>query len=142
MKLLRTIRRDAAGSAAFPRAAAPGEWAVTGTFLFWGRDVAALDEDEQAAFRSGFVGVESLGFAALVAVEEADAEAHRAAVAALAAHIHAHLDGPAVDAAVAAAAEELSFAASLADHPAGTLLTIERRFEDGEIRERCRVFEG
>lgn len=139
MKLLKTIRLDPSDRFVFPRAAEPGEWAVTGTFLFWGRDIAALEGKERAAFRSGFVGVDSLGFSTLVVVEEVSPEEHRAAVEALAAHIHTHLDAPTLDAATAAAAEELSFAASLCDHDIGTLVAMHRLFEEGEIREQYRT---
>jgi hypothetical protein len=38
-----------------------------------------------------------------------------------------------------AAAEEVAFAASLCDHPAQTLLAVQRSVEDGEIRERFRT---
>ena len=41
-KLLRTIRLDPSDSFAFERAAEPGEWAVPGSFMFFGTDVASL----------------------------------------------------------------------------------------------------
>ena len=80
MKLLRTIRLDPSDSFVFPRAAEPGEWAVTGSFLFWGRDPATLTGKERAAFRAGFVGVDSLGFSTLVVAQPIHPEERRAAV--------------------------------------------------------------
>ncbi len=42
MKLLRTIQLDASDSFVFDRAAASGEWAVSGAFAFLNRDIPAL----------------------------------------------------------------------------------------------------
>ena len=39
MKLLRTIRLDPSDTFVFERAAEPGEWAVSGAFVFWNEDV-------------------------------------------------------------------------------------------------------
>ena len=38
MKLLRTIRLDPSDTFVFERAAKPGEWAVSGAFVFWNND--------------------------------------------------------------------------------------------------------
>ena len=40
MKLLRTIRLDASDTFVFDPPAEPGEWAVSGAFVFWGGDPA------------------------------------------------------------------------------------------------------
>jgi hypothetical protein len=138
LKLLRTIRLDPSDSFVFDHAAEPGEWAVTGTFLFWNRNVEALQGKARAAFRSGFVGVESLGFSTLVVVQEATALEHAAAVEALARHILA-VGAPDIETARAAASEELAFAASLASHDPNTLVALHRLFEAGEIREQFRT---
>ena len=61
MKLLRTIRLDPSDTFVFERAAEPGEWAVSGAFVFWDADPATLSGKARAAFRGGFLGVESLG---------------------------------------------------------------------------------
>ena len=70
-KLPRTLRLDPSDTFVFARAAEAGEWAVTGSFLFFDADLSALAGKERAAFRSGFVGVRSLGFSTLVVVSEA-----------------------------------------------------------------------
>ena len=57
MKLLRTIRLDPSDTFVFEHAAEPGEWAVSGAFMFWDGDPAAMEGKERAAFRSGFLGV-------------------------------------------------------------------------------------
>ena len=42
VKLLRTIRLDPSDTFVFERAAEPGEWAVSGSFVFWDDDPATL----------------------------------------------------------------------------------------------------
>ena len=53
LKLLRTIRLDPSDTFVFENAAEPGEWAVTGAFLFADVDPATLQGKERSAFRSG-----------------------------------------------------------------------------------------
>lgn len=139
MKLPRTIRLDPSDTLVFEHAAEPGEWAVTGSFLFWDGDVAALTGKARAAFRAGFAGVRSLGFSTLVIVTEARPEEREAAIEDLAGHILGKLGAPSLDAARAAAREEIDFAASLCQHEAGTLLAMHRSLEGGEIREQFRA---
>lgn len=138
MKLLRTIRLDPSDTFVFERAAAPGEWAVSGAFMFADADPDALGGKPRAAFRGGFLGVPSLGWSTLVQIVEAS-EADRAALAKLLANeLTARLGAP--DAAARAAAEEeVAFAASLCDHPRDTLIAVRRSFEDGAIREAFRT---
>jgi len=51
MKLIRTIRLDLSDTFVFDRAAGPGEWAVTGTFVYADGDPSALQGKARAAFR-------------------------------------------------------------------------------------------
>jgi hypothetical protein len=139
MKMLRTIRLDPSDTFVFPAAAEPGEWAVTGSFLFWGRDLETLSGKERAAFRAGFVGVESLGFSTLVVAQPMRAEERHAAVEALARRLMEHLGAPDIQAARAAAEEEITFATSLATHDEGTLIAMHRSIENGEMREQFRT---
>lgn len=139
MKLLRTIRLDPSDALVFPRAAEPGEWAVTGTFLFAGRDLAGLAGKERVAFRSGFLGVASFGFSTLVVAQPIRAEERAAAVESLARNLCERLGAPTLDLARAAAEEEIAFSASLADHDEGTLVALHRLFEDGAVREQFRT---
>jgi len=139
MKLPRTLRLDASDSVIFERAAAPGEWAVPGGFAFWDCDPAALPGKQRQAFRAGFLGLASFGWSTLVEVAEASAAEQAAALASLAAHIAAAHGAPDAAAARAAAAEELAFAASLCEHPLGTVLALSRSQEDGALRERFRT---
>lgn len=138
-KLPRTLRLDPSDSFVFAHAAEPGEWAVTGSFLFWDRDVAGLTGKERVAFRSGFLGVHSFGFSTLVVVSEAS-EAERAdAAASLARHLQDHLGAPDHASALAAAFEEVDFSASLCDLPIGTVVAMHRTETNGAITEAFRT---
>ena len=139
MKLLRTIRLDPSDTFVFERAAEPGEWAVSGAFMFADADPDTLAGKQRAAFRGGFLGVTSLGWSTLVQIVEAGEEDRAALVAALAGQLHARLGAPDLAAARAAAEEEVAFAASLCDHPRDTLIAVRRTFEDGAIREAFRT---
>jgi hypothetical protein len=135
MKLLRTIRLDASDTAIFPSAAEPGDWAVSGAFIFVDRDPATLDGKERAALRSGFLGVPSFGWSTLAQVVEVDEPARSAAIEALARCLLERLGAPDMAAARGVAAEEIAFAASLCEHPPDTLITLERSVEGDTIRE-------
>jgi Family of unknown function (DUF6505) len=138
MKLLRTIRLDPSDTFVFERAAAPGEWAVSGAFMFADADPDALGGKPRAAFRGGFLGVPSLGWSTLVQIVEASEADRTAVVEMLANELKARLGAP--DAAARAAAEEeVAFAASLCDHPRDTLIAVRRSLEDGAIREAFRT---
>lgn len=139
MKLLRTIRLDPSDTFVFEHAAAPGEWAVSGAFMFSNADPAALAGKPRAAFRGGFLGVPSLGWSTLVQIVEATAADRAALVEMLASELAARLGAPDRAAARAAAEEEVAFAASLCDHPRDTLIAVRRTFENGAIREAFRT---
>ena len=139
MKLLRTIRLDPSDTFVFERAAEPGEWAVSGAFVFSGVDPTKLQGKARSAFRAGFLGIASLGWSTLVQIVEAR-EADRAAVIdAFAAQLLAHFGAPDSEAARAAAEEEVAFAASLCNHPHDTLIAVHRTSENGELREAFRT---
>jgi hypothetical protein len=139
LKLPRTIRLDPSDTFVFELAAEPGEWAVSGAFVFWDRDLEQLSQKQRVALRSGFLGIASLGWSTLAVVTEAT-EAERAeATAQLAAQLLARFGAPDAAAARHAAEIEVAFAASLCDHPPQTLLGVQRTIEDGEIRERFRT---
>jgi uncharacterized protein DUF6505 len=139
MRLLRTIRLDASDTFVFERAAEPGEWAVPGAFVFWDGDPAALEGKARAAFRSGFLGLESLGHSTLAQIVEATEADHAQAVEELARQLVAHFGAPDLGAARAAAAEEVAFASSLCNHPPDTLIAMHRTHQDGETREAFRT---
>ena len=138
MKLLRTIRLDTSDTFVFDRAAEPGEWAVPGGFVYFDVDPDTLIGKARAAFRAGFLGIESLGRSTLVQVVEASAADREAAVRMLAQQLVAHFGAPDLSVARPAAEEEIAFAASLCDHAPGTLIALHRVIEDGAVRETFR----
>lgn len=139
MKLLRTIRLDPSDTFVFEHAADPGEWAVSGAFMFADADPDALAGKSRAAFRGGFLGVASLGWSTLVQIVEATQEDRDRLVDMLGRQLHERLGAPDFAVARAAAEEEVAFAASLCDHPRDTLVAVRRTFEDGAIREAFRT---
>lgn len=139
MKLIRTIRLDPSDTFVFERAAEPGEWAVSGAFVFWNEDVAKLEGKARSTFRGAFLGVESLGWSTLVQIVEASETDRAALVERLAQQLVAQFGAPDIAAARAAAEEEVAFAASLCNQAADTLIAVHRSFEGGEIREAFRT---
>jgi hypothetical protein len=138
VKLLRTIQLDPSDTYVFERAAEPGEWAVSGSFVFWNEDAATLQGKARAAFRGGFLGVQSLGWSTLVQIVEASEQDYSAAVGKLAAQLVASFGAPTFSDAKVAAEEEFAFASSLCTHPVDTLIAIHRTQESGKIHETFR----
>jgi hypothetical protein len=139
VKLLRTIRLDPSDTFVFEKAAEPGEWAVPGTFAFAGVNPATLHGKARTAFRSGFLGIDSLGWSTLVQIVEASEEDRAAAVGLLTQRLVERFGAPDLATARPAAEEEIAFAASLTEHPTGMLVALSRRYEDGAIREAFRT---
>jgi hypothetical protein len=138
-KLLRTIRLDLSDTFVFERAAEPGEWAVSGAFMFAATEPESFEGKTRTAFRSGFLGIASFGWSTLVQIVEASEEQRASVVAALAKQLHEHLGAPDLGIATKAAEEEVTFAASLCDQPRDTLIAVRRTFEEGSIREAFRT---
>jgi hypothetical protein len=139
VKLLRTIRLDASDTFVFEKAAEPGEWAVSGAFAFWNRDAALLEGKARSAFRSGFLGVSTLGWSTLVQIVEAGADDRLGAIDTLAKQLVANFGAPTINDAVAAAEEEIAFVESLCTQPQDTLVAVHRTFEGGAVRESFRT---
>jgi hypothetical protein len=138
VKLLRTIRLDPSDTFVFDRAAAPGEWAVSGAFMFSGVDPAALTGKARAEFRAGLLGIASFGWSTLAQIVEASEQDRAAVVEQLAQQLVDNCGAPSLAEARAAAEEEVAFASSLCTHPPDTLIAVHRSHEDGEIREAFR----
>jgi hypothetical protein len=139
MKLLRTIQLDSSDKFVFDIAAEPGEWAVTGAFMFWNADPAMLEGKARSAFRSGFLGVASLGWSTLVHIVETNEDERRVAIGILAKQLVARMGAPSITHAMAAAEEEFSFASALCAHPADTLVALHRTSEEDGVHEVFRT---
>ncbi len=143
MKLLKTIRFDQTDERVFERAAAEGEWAVSGAFAFSGLDEAALIGKRRQAFVNGFLGLTSFGRATFAVVASMSEDEAGASEEALAQHLLAHYGAPDEGAARDAAREEIGFVAELvAEARINTVFTVFRRLDaDGNIREAFRTIE-
>jgi Family of unknown function (DUF6505) len=140
MRFPRTIRLDASDEQVFDHAAAPGEWAVSGGFVFADADPQLAGKQRQA-FRHGFLGTTSFGWSTLVLVAEIDFLAYEAVVEALAQHLFTAYGAPDLGAARQAAREEAEFAAGLCTERLNTLIAVERQFSPSGIAERFRAIE-
>jgi hypothetical protein len=108
--------------------------------MFWEGDPAKLQGKQRQAFRAGFLGLSTFGWSTLVSVSEAGTADEQAAVTQLTGYLLREHGAPDQAAAEAAAREELAFAASLCDHPVGTLIALQRSVDgEGEVRERFRT---
>lgn len=139
MRFPATIRLDGSDDRVYEPAASAGEWAVSGAFAFADLPPDALIGKQRRAFLSGFLGTESFGWSTLVVVKEISEEAFESVVCALADHFVARYGAPGRMSAMPAARAEAEFAASLCEHPLGTLLGVARAVEDGRIVERFRT---
>ena len=138
MKLLRTIALDPSDTFVFDVAAEPGEWAVSGAFRFCDQDPATLSGKQRAAFRSGFLGVQSWGWSTLVQIVPATQDDCRGVIELLARRLVDRFGAPDMATARAAAEEEVAFAQSLCTHPISSLIAVHRSASNGEVREAFR----
>ncbi|MDD1526654.1 hypothetical protein C7U92_00910 [Bradyrhizobium sp. WBOS7] len=138
MKLLRTIALDPSDTFIFDLAAEPGEWAVSGAFRFWDCDGSKLEGKPRAAFRGGFLGVQSWGWSTLAQVVPATEDDYRSLVDLLARQLVDRFGAPDMAVARAAAEEEVAFAQSLCSHPISSLIAVHRSSSAGEVRESFR----
>jgi Family of unknown function (DUF6505) len=142
VKLLKTIRADRSDTFIFDKAAEPGEWAVSGAFVFADRDPASLTGKARAAFRGGFLGIDSFGWSTLVRIVEASETDRKTALEFLAAQLVRRFGAPDLRTARIAAEEEITFAASLCEHPTGMLIAVSRRFEKELMHEAFRTLQS
>ena len=140
VKLLRTIRLDPSDTFVFENAAEPGEWAVSGAFVFWDTRRRRRSKARRARrFAAAFsASSRSAGRRWCRSSRRARPIGGRGRKAG-ASNWSAHFGAPDIAAARAAAEEEVAFAASLCNQPQDTLIAVHRRFEDGEVREAFRT---
>jgi hypothetical protein len=94
LRFPRTFRLDDSDDHAFPASARPGEWAVSGGFVFADREPALLTGRLGQAFAYGFLGTGSFGWSRLVEIAEIGAEAYDGVVEVLARHLRVAYDAP------------------------------------------------
>ena len=139
MKLLRTIRLDPSDTFIFEQAAEPGEWAVSGAFVFADDEPVELTGKTRSAFRGGFLGIQSFGWSTLVQIVEASDDDRATAIDLLARQLMVKFAAPSAEAAIAAAESEFTFVESLCHHPKDMLIAVHRTHDGGEIREAFRT---
>lgn len=139
MKFARTQRLDPSDAQVFDHPAPPGEWAVTGTFAFVGADPGGWTTKQKLAFKSGWLGLGSFGRSTFVQVAVMPDDQFEDAVRRLAGHLFQAYGAPDMMAALEAARAECRDMAALCDHPAGTMLAIERDMGEDGVTERIRV---
>ncbi len=140
MRLPRTIQLDVSDRHIFDEAAEPGEWAVTGTFMFMENAPEEATGKQRTAFQHGFLGTGSFGWSTLVMVADAAPAVVASVTDVLAQRFVDRHGAPSLDAAREVAEREVAFAASLCEHPVGTLLTIFRQHgPDGIVEQFATV---
>lgn len=138
-KFPKVVRLDSSDLQVFPQAAAPGEWAVPGSFAFSGARIEALTGKDRLAFAHGWLGTESFGYAALVEVAEITDGEFFQVVERLAQHFVERFGAPSLGEALPAARSEADYAAGLADHKVHQLLALEREEGPKGLVERIRL---
>jgi hypothetical protein len=139
MKFPRIIRPGDGGRRPLLPAAKAGEWAVTGAFRYAHRDPGTLRQAELETFKHGWLGLGSFGSARLAEVAEISLADYDEMTRRLAAYYVAEFGVGDVNEAMAAAAEETVFAVAQCDHPLGTVLALDREFNEQGLIERTRV---
>lgn len=137
MKFMCVARLDDTDEHVYETAAHVGEPAVPGSFVFTfsERDPATLEGKEQQAFRHGFLGTRSFGWATVVVIAEIDEGEYKSVIESLARHFVDAYGAPGLEAALPVAREEAEYAASLCEHDINTLLAVERAADEEGIHE-------
>ena len=139
MRFLRTIRLDESDTHVFENPCVPGEWAVSGSFVFLHDDPETINGKRELAFRSGFLGTETFGWSTLVEIVEITEDEYQRVVDQLARRFMDHYGAPHLAAALPVAQQEADYSADIDEFKLHTLLSIEREFGDDGIVERLRA---
>jgi len=142
-RLLKTIRFDTSDVFAFPLAAEPDEWAISGAFAFADIEPGELSGKAKQAFANGFLGLDSFGHATFASVANASGQDRDGVINRLARHFVEAYGAPDLEEAKEAAVQEIAFIEDLvADTLINTLFCVSRSFdEDGRIIESYRKLE-
>lgn len=142
-RFLKTIRFDASDTFAFPLAAEPDEWAISGGFAFADLEPGEVTGKTRQAFANGFLGLNSFGHATFTSVATMTDTERDAITDRLARHFVDAYGAPDIAEARAAAAGEVAFVEDLVkDTLINTLFCVSRAFDDdGQIVESFRKLE-
>ena len=143
MKLARAIHFDESDMNVFASPARTGEWCISGGFEFSNWSEGDLVGKQRQAFANGWVGLETGGRVAFVAVTQVESDEAAALIEQLAAHFVTLYGAPDLATARPVAEAELDHMAELCeDHAPNTLLTVARELTDAGVRESFRVIEA
>ena len=144
IRLPRAIRFDDSDDHVFPKAALPGEWAVSGAFAFSSCEQADLTGKPKQAFANGFLALGSFGWATFVSVAETSKAELDLLTDVLADHLVEVFGAPDRTIARRHAAAELDFVMDLCrDAPINTIFAVQRGYnEDKEVRETFRIIQA
>lgn len=142
-RFLKTIRFDASDGFAFPLAAEPDEWAVSGSFAFADLEPGEVTGKTRQAFANGFLGLTSFGHATFTSVATMTDAERDAITDRLARHFIDAYGAPDMAEARQAAAGEVAFIEDLVkDSLINTLFCVSRTLDDdGRIVESFRKLE-
>ena len=138
----RMLRATPADARRYVPPAEADEWAVTGTFRFEHRDPASLMGGDRHAFKVSWLGLGSFRPGSLVAVVDTELDVLDQLARRLAAHLLDCWQAPDATVAVDVARAEIEFALSLSHHPSGTILALEREFNEQGLIERTRLVQA
>lgn len=141
MKFLRVARLDDTDEYVYEQAAQVGELAVPGSFAFdfSDQDPATLQGKRKQAFRHGFLGTGSFGWATVVVIAEITEAQYKSVIEALAQHFVAEYGAPSLEEALPVARAEAEYAAGLCEHDVGSLLAVEREADAEGIHESFKL---
>lgn len=142
-RFLKTIRFDASDTFAFPLAAEPDEWAISGVFAFTHLPPEELKGKTKQAFANGFLGLTSFGRTTFTSVANMTDADHTDLVGRLTRHFIDAYGAPGETEAQQAAIEEITFIHDLVkDSMINTLFCVSRTIdEEGQIVESFRKLE-
>ena len=143
LRFLKTIRFDASDTFAFPLAAEPDEWAISGGFAFADIEPDDLKGKLRQAFANGFLGLGSFGHTTFACVANMTAAEREQIIDRLARHFIDVYGAPDAQAARDAADSEVAFIEDLVkDSLINTLFCVSRTLDDdGQIVEAFRKLE-
>jgi hypothetical protein len=139
VRLLRTIQLDASDSSVLKRRQRP----VSGRYLALSHSPVTSRRSRMAKhaahFALAFLGLASLGRSTLVQIVHASEADRGSVVDILATQLVSHFGARMFTPARPAAEGEIDLAASLCVYPAGAVVAVTRRYEEGETRETFRA---
>jgi len=139
MKFPKTIRFDKSDLNVFEVPSEEGEWAISGAFEFSNDSSNSLIGKRKQSFSNGFLGLTSFGRSTLVSVSKLNLLTKDKLSDNLAKFFIQRYGAPDFNRAKIAANDEINFTIDICkDHELGTLLAVNRSFEENGIHEKFR----